>query len=154
MMWRPTLWAMVLLKRKMINCEQLVSELETFWAKLFYHIHFINFFFSLLLMLIFFSFFTFVYSRMWRIYYAGGKYSAKVAKGTCGYRLDLTQGWQMIFHRVSRQIVVRLTEDLVRLNVVLNLLIILNLSSKCVKKNHSLLCYYFIYFTFDICWNL
>ena len=56
----------------------------------------------------------------------------------------------MIFHRVSRQIVVRLTEDLVRLNVVLNLLIILNLSSKYVKKNHSLLCY-FIYFTLDIC---
>lgn len=90
------------------------------------------------------SFFTFVYSRMWRIYYAGGKYSAKVAKGTCGYRLDLTQGWQMIFHRVSRQIVVRLTEDLVRLNVVLNLLIILNLSSKFVKRNHG--CFFIILF--------
>ena len=57
----------------------------------------------------------------------------------------------MIFHRVSRQIVVRFTEDLVRLNVVLNLLINLNLSSEYVKKNHGCFLNCFIYFTFDIC---
>lgn len=60
------------------------------------------------------------------------------------WSLTITQGWQMIFHRVSRQIVVRLTEDLVRLNVVLNLLINLNLSSKCVKRNHG--CFFIILF--------
>ena len=52
----------------------------------------------------------------------------------------------MIFHQVSRQIVVRLTEelDLVCLTVVLNLLINLNLSSNCVKRNHG--CFFIILF--------